>query len=245
MKARLFTIPASHPGWTARLMLELKGIAYSRVDLVAVMSKPILRAAGFPGTTVPALTIDGARIQGSRAIARELDRVVAEPPLFPADRETRAAVEEAELWGDEVLQEIPRRLVWNLLSKDRSSIQSYLEGARLGLPVSVAAKTAPPIARLAVHFNDATDARAIADLAELPKLIDRVDGYIADGVIGAEQPNAADLQIAPSIALLLTLDDVAPFIAGRPAGQLARRLVPAFPGHAGPGFPKAWLEPLE
>ena len=46
MKARLFTIPASHPGWTARLMLEHKGIAYSRIDLVAVVSKPILRAAG-------------------------------------------------------------------------------------------------------------------------------------------------------------------------------------------------------
>jgi glutathione S-transferase len=244
MKARLFTIPASHPGWTARLVLELKGIEYSRVDLVAIISKPILRAAGFPRVTVPALRIDGTKVQGSREIARELDRLVPEPPLFPADADARAKVEEAEQWGDEVLQPVARRLVWSLLSKDRSSIQSYLEGAKLGIPVPIAAKTAPPIAMLSARFNDATDANAIADLAKMPSLIDRVDGYIADGVMGGEQPNAADLQIATSIALLMTLEDIRPFIEGRPAGDLARRLVPDFPGHTPAGFPADWLVPL-
>jgi glutathione S-transferase len=86
MNARLFTIPASHPSWAARLMLERKGISYKRVDLIAVMSKGILRAARFPGTTVPALILDGRRIQGTAAIAHELDRVVPEPPLYPPTR---------------------------------------------------------------------------------------------------------------------------------------------------------------
>ena len=244
MKARLFTIPASHPGWTARLMLERKGIAYSRIDLVAVLSRPILRAAGFPGVTVPALRIDGRRVQGSRAIARELDRLVPEPPLYPADAAARERVEEAEAWGDEVLQEVARRLAWNRLSKDSGPIRSYLEGAKLGLPVAVAAKTAPPIAKLSARLNDADDAHAIADLAALPGLIDRVDGYVADGVIGGDPPNAADLQIAPSIALLMTMADLRAFIADRPAGDLARRLVPDFPGHIPASFPPAWLEPL-
>ncbi len=244
MKARLFTIPASHPGWTARLLLERKGIPYSRIDLVAVVSKPILRAAGFPGVTVPALRIDGTKIQGSREIARELDRLVPDPPLFPADAAARAKVEEAEAWGDEVLQDVARRLIWNLLSRDRSSIQSYLEGAKLGLPVSLAAKTAPPIAKASAHFNKADDAHAIADLAALPALIDRIDGYIADGVIGGGEPNAADFQIAPSVALLMTMDDIRPFVEGRPAGDLARRIVPGFPGHTKPGFPDGWLVPI-
>jgi glutathione S-transferase len=244
VKVRLFTIPGSHPGWSVRLMLESKGIPYSRVDLVAVLSKPILRAMRFPGSTIPALTVDGRRIQGSRAIARELDRLVPEPPLFPADPEDGTAVEEAEAWGEEVLQDVARRLVWNLLSKDRAPIRSYLEGARLGVPVGVAAKTAAPIAKLSARLNEADDAHAIADLADLPALIDRVDGYIADGVLGCEPPNAADLQIAPSLALLMTLDDVRPFIAERPAGELARRLVPGFPGHTPPGFPASWLAPL-
>jgi glutathione S-transferase len=244
MKARLFTIPASHPSRTAMLMLERKGIPYSRIDLVAVLSKPILRAAGFPRVTVPALRIDGRRIQGSREIARELDRLVPDPPLFPADPGSRAKVEEAEAWGDEVLQDAARRLVWNVLSKDSGPIESYLQGARLGLPVAVAARTAPPIAKLSARFNEADDAHAIADLAALPAMLDRIDGYVADGVIGGPEPNAADLQIAPSIALVMTLEDLRPHIEPRPAGELARRIVPGFPGHTPPAFPAAWLEPL-
>jgi hypothetical protein len=38
--------------------------------------------------------------------------------------------------------------------------------------------------------------------------------------------------------------DLRPFIADRPAGDLARRLVPDFPGHTPASFPPAWLEPL-
>ena len=75
-------------------------------------------------------------------------------------------------------------------------------------------------------------------------MIDRVDALIADGTIGGDEPNAADFQIAPSIALLMTLDDIRPLIEGRPAAALANRLVPGFPGHAPPTLPAAWLEPL-
>ena len=73
MDARLYVIPGSHPSMTARLMLERKGIPYRRVDLMPVISKAALRAVGFPGITVPALKIDGLRVQGSRQIARTLD----------------------------------------------------------------------------------------------------------------------------------------------------------------------------
>lgn len=244
MKATLFTIPASHPGWTARLMLERKGIAYKRVDLIAVASKGILRAAGFPRVTVPALQIDGRRVQGSREIARELDRLRPEPPLLPADHELRVRVEEAEAWGDEVLQGVARRIVWGVLKRDRKPIRSYLEGARLGVPTSVAAATSAPIVALSARFNKATDPLVRADLASLPALLDRVDAYIAEGVIGADEPNAADLQIAPSVALLMTVGDVRPAIEGRPAAELAEQLVPAFPGHAPPVLPAEWLAPL-
>lgn len=243
-KTTLFTIPASHPGWSARLMLERKGIAYRRVDLVAIASKGILRAAGFPGVTVPALRIDGRRIQGSREIARELDRIQPEPALLPADPELRVKVEEAEAWGDEILQSVARRIVWGALSRDRKPIRTYLEGARLGVPTSVAAATSAPIVALSARFNQATDEHVRADLAALPALLDHVDELIGDGVIGGSEPNAADLQIAPSLALLMTLDDVRPVLEGRPAGALAQQLVPDFPGHAPPVLPPAWLAPL-
>ena len=61
---RLFTIPGSHPGWTARLMLEYKGIDYRRTDLLPVVSWAVLKTLRFPGVTVPAIKIDGRRVQG-------------------------------------------------------------------------------------------------------------------------------------------------------------------------------------
>lgn len=225
-------------------MLERKGVPYKRVDLIAVASKAILRAAGFPGVTVPALWIEGRRVQGTRAIAAELDRLVPEPPLLPAEPERRAAVVAAERWGDEVLQPVPRRLVWNMLGRDRSPIAGYLQGARLGMPTSVAAATSAPIVALAARFNAASDENVQADLAALPAMIDHVDELIGAGVIGGAEPNVADFQIATSIALLLTLDDLRPLLAGRPADRLARDLVPDFPGHTPPVLPAEWLEPL-
>ena len=39
------------------------------------------------------------------------------------------------------------------------------------------------------------------DLAALPGMLQRIDDWIADGVLGGEQLNAADLQIAASLRL--------------------------------------------
>jgi glutathione S-transferase len=83
-----------------------------------------------------------------------------------------------------------------------------------------------------------------ADLAALPGALERIDDWIEEGVLGTEDVNAADLQIATSVRLLMTLDDVRPAIEDRPAGEHALRLVSDFPGRIGPVFPAAWLEPL-
>jgi glutathione S-transferase len=227
------------------LMLDYKGIPYKRRDLVYVLSKAWLRAARFPGVTVPALKLDGKRVQGSTAIARELDRAQPEPPLFPTDSQRRAAVEEAERWGEEVLQPKARRILWACQKRDRSSVRSYLEGSRLGIPLGLAARTAAPIVALSARFNKASDENVEADLATLPDDLDRIDGWISVGVLGTEQPNAADFQIATSLRVLNTLDDLRPVIEQRPAGKLAMRLVPDFPGRATAGtLPAEWLEPI-
>lgn len=244
MKARLFVIPASHPAIAAGLMLDRKGIAYKRTDLLPVVSKVALRAAGFPGVTVPALKLDGEKIQGSREIVRALDRLVPEPPLLPADPARRAAVEAAEKFGDERLQAPIRQILWWTIKRDKTPLRSYSEGAKLGLPIGVAMKTAAPIVALAAHFNQADDEHVRAALAELPELLDRVDGFIAEGTIGGEEPNAADFQIATSIGLAMTLDDLHGAIAKRPAGALAQRIVPNYPGRTPPILPPAWLRPL-
>ena len=245
MDAKLYVIPGSHPSMTVRLMLEAKGIDYKRVDLMPVVAKGALRALRFPGNTVPALKLDGRRIQGSREIAHELDKLVPEPPLYPADPAGRAAVEQAERWGDEELQAPIRRILWYAIRQDRSPLGSYSEGARLGVPIGLAVKTAAPIVAAASRLNEASDENVRADLAALPGILQRIDDWIAEGVLGGDPPNAADLQIAPSIRLAMTLDDLRSAIEGRPVGEHALRLVPDFPGEAPPVLPAAWLEPLK
>lgn len=241
MGARLFVIPASHPATAAALMLDRKGIAYKRTDLIPVVSKAVLRAAGFPRMTVPALKIGDERVQGSREIARALDRIQPEPPLFPVDPDRRAAVEDAERFGDEQLQHPIRQLLWWAFKRDKEYLRGYSEGARLGVPLGLAIKTGGPLVALSARFNEATDANARAALATLPDLLDRVDAYLADGTIGGATPNAADFQIATSIGLALTMDDLKPLIEPRPAAALAHTIVPDYPGHVPPIFPPAWL----
>ena len=235
-EAKLYVIPGSHPSRTAMLMLDRKDIPYKRVDLMPVISKGILKTQRFSGNTVPALKLDGRRVQRSMEIGRELDRIQPEPALYPADPELRAKVEAVEAWGDE-FQEKPRRLSWWAFKKDRAPMASYSEGARLGMPVGLAVKTGGPLVAIAARMNGSTDANVSADLSSLRADLDRIDAWIADGVIGGPQPNAADYQIAPSLRLLMSFDDLRPFIEGRPCGEMAMRVVPEFPGRTPQIFP--------
>jgi glutathione S-transferase len=244
MNAHLYVIPGSHPSYAAALMLEHKGIAYKRTDLMPVVSKGVLRVVGFPGITVPALKIDGDKVQGSRPIARELERLRPEPPLFPADAGKRAKVEEAERLGDEELQHPIRQLLWWGFKQDKEPLRSYSEGAKLGVPIDLAVKTGGPLIALSARFNEASDENARAALQKLPPLLDKVDAWIDDGTLNGEQLNVADFQIAPSIALAMTLDDLRPAIENRPAGALAKRVVPNYPGRMPPVLPAEWLDPL-
>jgi glutathione S-transferase len=245
MKARLYVIPASHPSIAVQLMLEHKGIPYKRTDLLPVISKGVLRAVGFPGITVPALKIDGDKVQGSRQITRELERLVPEPPLFPSDPEQRAAVEEAERFGDEELQHPVRQILWWGIKKDREPLRSYSEGAKIGMPLGLAMKTAAPIVALSARFNEASDENARKAIEALPAMLDKVDAWIESGVLNGERLNAADFQIAPSLGLAMTLDDLRPAIENRPAGALAKRLVPDYPGKMPPVLPAEWLAALQ
>lgn len=244
MNVRLYTIPGSHPGVAAQAMLKRKGIPFKRTDLFPVISKLVVRALGFPRQTVPALKIDGRRVQGSREIARELDRIQPDPPLFPSDAEKRKAVEEAERFGDEEFQHPVRQLAWWALRKDKAPLRSYSEGAKLGIPIGLALATADPIIALTARFNEATDENVRADLANFGEMLQRVDDWIAAGVLGGEEPNAADFQIAATLRLAMTLQDLRPLIDSRPAGEMARRAIPDYPGDAPPIFPPAWMQPL-
>lgn len=244
MKVRLYTIPGSHPGVAIQSMLDYKSIGYQRTDLMPVISKLALRLLGFPDVTVPAARIDGNRVQGSIAISRELDRLRPQPPLYPDSGERRLAVEQIERFCDVGLQHPIRQAIWWSFKRDHAPLRSYSEGARLGVPIGLAVKTAAPIIALAVRFNQASDENVRAGLATLPGLLKRLDDWIEEGVIGGDEPNAADFQVSASLRLAMTMADLRPHIESRPCGQLALRLMPDYPGQMPPILPPDWLAPL-
>ena len=245
MRAKVYGIPGSHPVKAGMLMLGHKGVEAERVDLPNVLVKPALRAMGFPGSTVPAVKLGDRKVQTTRALARALDELQADPPLFPRDRELRSKVEEAERWGDEVLQEVPRRLSFSSpVRRHRSDLASLFERPVLGMPPRVAMGIAAPLLAASARLNGATDDAVRADMVALPGMLDRVDALIAEGVLGGTERNAADFQIAPSIRLLLCFEDIRPSIEGRPVERLARDVVPSYPGHVRAALPAEWLAPL-
>jgi glutathione S-transferase len=247
--ARLYVIRGSHACRTAMLMLEHKDIAYQRVDLFTGPHPLSIRMRGFSGNrtpirrvdgqthgslammdrmgTVPALRFASQRIQTNRDIARFLDREQPEPPLFPTDREHRRAVEEAERWGDEVLQMAARRLALAAALHGLDALNGRGNDGRLGPLLSrnesvrlIAARTA---ARFAFRANAGNEREL---LSALPPMLDRVDAWVGAGVLNASALNAADFMIAPSLALLTYRRDLRPDIEARPAGSLIDRVLP-------------------
>jgi glutathione S-transferase len=240
---RLYVLPGSHPCAAVEAALTLKSIEYRRVDLlplVQVLAGPLL----YGGTTVPGMRIGGQRVVGSRAIMRRLDELVPEPALLPPSGEARRErVLEAERWGDEVLQAVPRRLIDAAFLRVPKAMESYAGDAKLPLPRSWLRPALPLTARLMALKNGARDETARADLDALPAQLEIIDGWIAEGVLGADAPNAADLQVGSTIRLLLSIGDVRPLIEGRPAERLARYFPPISGEVPAGALPAAWLPP--
>ena len=241
MKVKLYVVMASHPCWAVKRALELKGIEYKRVELPVTMHVPLQRLR-FSQGTVPGLTVDGEKVIGSRKIMHRLYELQPEPPLYPSDREARARVEEADRWGDEILQSLARRMSWwTLRANPRASI-SYGADSNIPLPGFAAAGLTPLVSRIEWRINDVSDETVATDLRELPEHLDRIDGWIADGTLAVDLPNAAALQIGSSLAMLNTMVDIRPLLADRAAFELAQRHFADFPGEVPAGtLPPQWL----
>lgn len=243
MAPTLYVVHGSHPCAAVEKAFELKGLPVRRVELPPPLHAPVQKLR-FGTRTVPALRLeDGEKVSGSRAILRRLEELVPQPPLFPAGGEARTRVKIAEEWGDEVYQPIARRLCWAILHRHPRSLASYQRGSSLpALPRPVLRALAPALTRVERRLNGADDGAVRADLIHLPRHLDRVDGWLADGVLGGCAPNAADLQIAATTRLLLTFGDLQAMLAGRPAREHALRLFGRGPGSTPPGvLPPAWV----
>ena len=237
--ARLYTIELSHPGHAARLMLERKRIEHRVTVFPAGLHPLLLRLAGFRGHTVPVLKIDRRRIEGSLPIARELERIAPAPPLYPAEADARARVEEAERWGEAELQPVPRRMFRWVLTEQVEAREWIARLAKLPAP-GLQARMNLPLVRRFAEAAGATADRVRQDLAELPAKLDRVDALIADGTLSREHPNAATFQVGTAVRAFTLFPQLEPLLAPRPCWELARALLPEYP-HAPAELPAQWL----
>jgi glutathione S-transferase len=237
----LYVLPGSHPCAAVEAALELKGIDYGRVELLPI-APVVVGPLRWGGTTVPGMRLDGERLVGSRTIMHRLDSIVATPPLLPESGDpARDRVLDAERWGDEVFQSVPRRLIDAAFLRRPGAMESYAAEAKLPLRPALMRPAMPLTARLMAMKNKATDEAARADIAALPGHLERIEGWMQEGLMGGEQPNAADLQIGSTIRLLMTIGDVRPMVDARPAARLTRyfpRMVGAVPSGV---LPAEWL----
>jgi glutathione S-transferase len=244
----LYVIPGSHACRAAILMLEHKGVPYERKDIVTLMHPLVVRLHGFDAGgqtrsvegrrtlglklgdrfgTVPALAANGHRISTNHRIARFLDEHHPNPPLLPSDPARRRAIEKVERWANEDLQMTARRIPGAAGVRDPAAFSKATAVGRMGYLLYRRELTRRLVApRILGQVFRANPARDDELLAELATMLDQIDAWIGEGLIGGAQLNVADFMVAPSLALILYRTDVRPMFEGRPALELVDRLLP-------------------
>jgi glutathione S-transferase len=234
----LHALPPSHPCMTAEAALQRKGLEFERVDLSAGEHNDRMQELYGPGrTTVPGLMVGEEPVHGSVAILRRLEELQPDPALYPEPLADR--VREAEGWGDGELQDLGRRLPWGAMRWRPEAMGTYGGGGPLD-PKGV--DFALRYLHASWRYHGITAERLAEDLKGLPALLDHADAYATDGVIGSDEPTAADLQIGATIRILLTIGDLRPLLDGRPVADVAMRWFPEYPGEIPPGtLPAGWV----
>lgn len=223
---------------TARAALEHKGLDYEAVDLdLGKHGNQVEEIYGEGRRTVPGMTIDGELIHGSTAILERLDELVPENPLYPAGiaDEVRAA----ELWADGHLQDLGRRLPWGALYFRPEAMGTFGGGDALD-------PAGTDFAMKFIHstwkYHGITSVQLAEDLQAFPGMVEQITGFAEEGLIDGEGPTAADLQIASTIRVLMTIGDLHSTLEGTPAERIAQRYFPDYPGLVPAGaFPADWI----
>jgi glutathione S-transferase len=223
---KLYVIPGSHAARTGILLMDHKAVPYKLKELRPGAQRT-LRLRGFPGGTVPALDWNGRKVQTSIEIARFLDEVQPDPPLFPADPARRARIEEIERWVDEDFQMDTRRLLFAASLDWPGTLVDCGDDGRMGPLLSRTRRRRRLALRLArTAFKVDRDAeRRLLD--RLPQHLDRIDGWVEEGLLNGEALTAADYAVAAHVALLTYRTDLRPEVERRPVARLVDRVLPA------------------
>jgi glutathione S-transferase len=231
----LHVLAPSHPCMTVTAALHLKGLEYERVELTPGAHVEQMQAIYGEGNhTVPGMLVGDEPVHGSGAILERLDRLVPEPLLYTSDE-----VREAERWGDVELQDLGRRLPWGALHFRPEAMGTFGGGGPLD---GAGTDFAIGYIRASWKYHRVSAARLQEDLAGLPALLAHVERLAADGVIGGDQPNAADLQIGATLRVLVTVGDLRPLLVGGAGEHIARSWFPEYAGEVPVGaYPAGWV----
>ena len=260
----LYVIPGSHACRSAILMLEHKQVPYRRVDVITLLHPLAARLHGFDAGgetriagerrplplrmgdrlgTVPALA-RSQRISTNRGIARFLDEHHPDAPLLPPTLRSGCRRGGGAL-GERHLQMAARRIAPAWAVRDPSAFSRAAANGRMGYLLyrhELARRVIIPLIGRLVFAADPAAEREL--LAELPAMLDRIDAWIADGVLGGAQLNAADFMVAPSLALILYRARLLPVFEGRAALQLSSLVATASRPGIRMNFPRvraAWV----
>jgi glutathione S-transferase len=220
---------------TVAAAIELKGLEYERVDFpYEERAEKMEEIYGEGNYRVPGAVIDGEAIHGSRLIMARLEQLEPEPALYPS-----AEVREAERWADEELQNLGRGLTWGAMYFRPEAMGTFAGGPPLDAPGT---DFAIKFIRATWRYHSLTAVRIADELAGLPAKVDHIEKLAADGVIGGEQPNAADLHIGATITVLLPIADLRPLLEGTAAERIARSHFPPSVGEVPVGaYPAGWV----
>jgi glutathione S-transferase len=220
---------------TVEEALKFKGLAYERIDfsMTGEHVEKMQEIYGEGNSTVPGLLIDDEPVHGSVAILARLEELAPEPTLYPSE-----AVREAERWGDEELQSLGRRIPWGALHFRPEALGTLAGGEPLdGAGTDFAMK----FIRASWRYHGISAERLQEDLAGLPTKIAHIEELAEQGVIGGEQPTAADLQIGATIRVMSGVGDLGPLLERSAAKRIADLFFAPRPGRIPAGaFPAGW-----
>lgn len=234
----LHVVPLSHPCMTARAGLRHKGIEFEEVMLQSGNQDGVLEGIyGAGKTTVPGIVVGEDPVHTSVGILRFIEAEVPEKPLYPGEIAT--GVREAEVWGDEYLQDVARRLAFGALHFRPGSMGTFVGAGELDAAgTDFAAKNLRGIWK----YMRLTPSQLMEDLARMDGTLARIETYASDGILDGDEPTAADLQIASSARVLMTVGDLLPALDGSAAARIALRHFPDYDGAVPAGaFPPGWI----
>ncbi len=148
---------------------------------------------------MPGLLVDGEPVHGSRPILARLEQIEprarrCSPSRSPigSARQSAGATRSSRTSG--------ARLPWGALHFRPEALGTFGGGGPLD---PAGTDFAMRMIRGTWKYHGISCERLAEDLAGLPEKLERIEAFAAEGVIGGEAPNAADLQIGATILVLL------------------------------------------